>query len=434
LEQESGDFDTFVQQSAQQMLGLKEQVRDSQAQDLVDEQEIEQTKVQLENCRRELAIKQERYQSNEEQLAMKKKEIDSLTQNIRQFEKVQESYRQSALEAEELQKKLNGAASQQTTLVNTMINEAEQLKQRMQSLTAEVEAIGAEIQGLNKKATVLNEGLAPLQTKLEIGQEKIRNIELRQVRLETELEGLAQQWQDKFNGEDPALYNVLASSRQVREYKLTLDELRDQLEQLGPVDIEAIKEYDDVKARYEFLRRQIADLSAAKVSLQNLLEETERIMARNFIQFIGLAEASFQKTFREIFNGGDAALSLESMNDLNCGVDLTVKMPGKRNQSLNLLSGGERALTCIAFIFALLRLKPAPFCLLDEIDASLDETNLIRFTDFLRNMAGDTQFIVVTHRQATIEAGNNIYGITMPEEGISSVLSIRSEQMESMAV
>jgi chromosome segregation protein len=108
-------------------------------------------------------------------------------------------------------------------------------------------------------------------------------------------------------------------------------------------------------------------------------------------------------------------------------------MPGKRSQSLNLLSGGERALTCIAFIFSLLRLKSVPFCLLDEIDAALDETNLTRFADFLRGMSGDTQFIVITHRQGTIEAGGNIYGITMPQEGISSVLSIQCEEIQTLA-
>jgi chromosome segregation protein len=108
-------------------------------------------------------------------------------------------------------------------------------------------------------------------------------------------------------------------------------------------------------------------------------------------------------------------------------------MPGKKHQPLNLLSGGERALTCIAFIFSLLRLKPAPFCLLDEIDAALDEVNLLRFANFLKEMATDMQFMVITHRQVTIEAGDNIYGITMPEEGVSAVLTINYDEAESLA-
>ena len=164
------------------------------------------------------------------------------------------------------------------------------------------------------------------------------------------------------------------------------------------------------------------------------MAETEKTMSTNFSEFMAKANASFRHTFQEIFDGGDASLEIESADDLAAGVDLVVKMPGKRSQSLNLLSGGERALTCIAFIFALLRIKPSPFCLLDEIDASLDEANLQRFAGFLNRMARDTQFIVITHRPATIEAGGNIYGITMPQEGISSVLSIQTEDARSMAV
>lgn len=434
LQQESLELEAVIEQSTVTINQLKDQVKNSRTQDVIDDQEMERTKIQLESCRRELAIKQERYHSVEEQLVMKKREIDSLTQNISQFEKVKESYLQSSQEAEGLKRKLTDSVDQQSTEVKQMIFEAEGQNHLVQSLTASIEAISTDVQNLNQKTVKMNDELEPLYTRIETSLERMRLIELRQVRLETELEGLIRQWQDRFDDEDPTKYQVLASPRQIRDYRLQLDEVRDQIEQLGPVDIDAIKEYDDVKARYDFLCRQITDLTAAKVSLQELLEETEKIMARNFAQFICLAEASFQKTFREIFNGGDAGLSFESDGSLSGGVDLTVKMPGKRTQALNLLSGGERALTCIAFIFALLRLKPAPFCLLDEIDASLDETNLIRYTDFLKNMAQDTQFIVVTHRQATIEAGNNIYGITMPEEGISSVFSIRSEQIESMAV
>ncbi|MEQ8235584.1 MAG: AAA family ATPase, partial [Syntrophomonadaceae bacterium] len=223
------------------------------------------------------------------------------------------------------------------------------------------------------------------------------------------------------------------TSRQIRDYRGRIPVLREQIDLLGPIDIESIKDYDEVESRYEFIRSQTEDLTMAKASLVNLLEETEKIMAENFAQFLNLARVSFHNTFVEIFGGGEARLDVDLDRDLNAGVDIEVKMPGKRSQALNLLSGGERALTCIAFIFALLRLKPAPFCLLDEIDASLDETNLDRFADFLRGMARETQFIVITHRQTTIACGNNIYGITMPQEGISSILSIPGEKRQVRA-
>ena len=275
--------------------------------------------------------------------------------------------------------------------------------------------------------------ILPLHQQIEERQDQLRALEMKSVRLETELEALLTLWQEKYESEDFAAYVSNLTSRQIRDNRMRIEELRSQIELLGPIDIDSIKEYDDIKVRYDFLHQQTGDLSAAKISLQNLLQETEKIMANNFSGFLTLADESFSKTFMEIFNGGEASLNIESVNDLAAGVDIVVKMPGKRSQSLNLLSGGERALTCIAFIFALLRLKPAPFCLLDEIDASLDETNLIRFADFLKRMSNDTQFIVITHRQATIEAGSNIYGITMPQEGISSVLSINCDKIQSLA-
>ena len=166
----------------------------------------------------------------------------------------------------------------------------------------------------------------------------------------------------------------------------------------------------------------------------SLLKETENLMTKRFLQFLTVANQSFQETFVEIFNGGEAALVLENKDDrLEAGIDFDVKLPGKKVQSLNLLSGGERALTCIAFLFSLLRLKPTPFCLLDEIDASLDETNLGRYTQFLKSMAEQMQFVVITHRQATIECGNYLYGVTMPEKGISKIFTLELSQAETLA-
>jgi chromosome segregation protein len=206
------------------------------------------------------------------------------------------------------------------------------------------------------------------------------------------------------------------------------------LSQVGPVDPESIREYDEIQERFDFLDNQYRDLLQARESLHNLLGETEKIMVKNFSHFLQLANESFNRTFKEVFGGGDACLRLESGKErLEAGVDIEVKLPGKRAQLLGLLSGGERALTCLAFIFSLLRLRPVPFCLLDEIDASLDEINLTRFAHFLQGMAEKTQLIVITHRQAVIEMGVNIYGVTMPEKGVSSILTLNLREAESLA-
>ena len=265
-------------------------------------------------------------------------------------------------------------------------------------------------------------------------QQRIHQNELLVARLETEQQGLMKRWTERFAGEDykNAVPNEIKEG--VRERRKQLAEIEAQMAQLEPVDLTAIQEYQQISERYEFLSQQVEDLTEAEKSLGSLLRETENLMMKDFLQFLEIANRSFQETFTEMFNGGEASLVLQNQEEtLDAGVDFAIKLPGKKVQSLNLLSGGERALTCIAFIFSLLKLKPTPFCLLDEIDASLDETNLIRYTQFLKSMAERMQFVIVTHRQATIECGNHLYGVTMPEKGISKIFTLDMSQAEILA-
>ncbi len=430
---EVSQLEIIIKQSEEETLVLKDSYSSVREENNQVSNEIERIKAELEINRREYEVRKERFSSHQEQLIMKQKELENIEKNIGQFEQVKESYHQSRLEALALQQRLQNEVdlhdSRLGATAENVVEKQKELKITQESIAAisnEEKELSTGLEGTRNKAQ-------PLQQEIIDGQEQIRAMEMRVVRIETELEGLQGQWREKFNSENPENYGDILSSRQTREYRTRIDNLKEQIDLLGPVDIDAIKEYDVIRLRYEFLHQQSQDLSIAIVSLEKLLQETEKIMTKNFSQFMELANESFNRTFMEIFNGGDAGLMIESTHDLAAGVEILVKMPGKRSQSLNLLSGGERALTCIAFIFSLLRLKSVPFCLLDEIDAALDETNLMRFADFLRGMSGDTQFIVITHRQGTIEAGGNIYGITMPQEGISSVLSIQCDEIQSLA-
>jgi len=252
-------------------------------------------------------------------------------------------------------------------------------------------------------------------------------------KMETELKNYISRWQEKFNEAIPETDSPL-SGAQVRNYKARMQELNGLIDDLGIVDLGSIKEYEEVEARFEYMNSHYEDLLQARDALDKLLRDTENLMGKRFAHFLLLANESFNQTFTEMFSGGEARLLLEKSDDrLDAGVDIEVKMPGKKLQSLNLLSGGERALTCITFIFALLRLKPIPFCLLDEIDAALDETNLTRFTRFLKSMSEQIQFIIITHRQTTIECGDHILGVTMPEKGISKVFTLSLKEAENMA-
>ncbi len=398
-------------------------------------EQLEQMKEQLEKERREYEVRQERALSQQDQLAMKKRELENLAKNIDQFNEVKKSYRQSLDEACQLQERLEKNINRQEEILLESSNLIRSQKEQLTDLVAIIGCKQDEQQLHSANIESLRSQIAPLLEEGKLLEENIRSAEIRMARIETELEAAGNKWAEKYPQEEAAHFAKELTAGELREYRRRAEALKEEIELLGPVDIESIKEYHEVKSRYDFLQQQSSDLIAARDSLEKLLAETEKIMAKNFAQFLLLANESFKRTFTEIFGGGEAQLVLEADSDyLTAGVDMLIKMPGKRHQSLNLLSGGERALTCIAFIFALLRLRPAPFCLLDEIDAALDETNLVRFTEFLKKMAEDIQFIVITHRQATIEAGSSIYGVTMPREGISSILSIDVDQSISLAM
>ena len=200
---------------------------------------------------------------------------------------------------------------------------------------------------------------------------------------------------------------------------------------LGPVNPAAIEEYQAVKERSEFLNHQYDDLATARDNLQAVISEINSGMTRKFKEAFAEINKFFAECYVRLFGGGTAVLKLSEPDDLlNSGIDIEVQPPGKRLQSLYLLSGGERALTVIALLFALLSYRPAPFCILDEIDAALDDANIVRFSKFLRDFSQKTQFIIITHRKGTMECADIMYGVTMEESGVSKLLSVKINEKE----
>ncbi|MFO7270291.1 MAG: chromosome segregation protein SMC [Sphaerobacter thermophilus] len=204
-----------------------------------------------------------------------------------------------------------------------------------------------------------------------------------------------------------------------------VDRLRERLRRIGLVGEDAIEQYEREAERYTFLRGQLDDVHAAGEALRALLAELSRSMAEEFNRTFGEVAAAFEATFTTLFGGGKAKLLQVQDDDGATGVDILAQPPGKRLQSLALLSGGERALTAVALLFAILKVNPSPFCVLDEVDAALDEANVVRVRDELKALADRTQFVVVTHNRATIEGADTLYGITMGDDGVSRVLSLR---------
>jgi Chromosome segregation ATPases len=197
------------------------------------------------------------------------------------------------------------------------------------------------------------------------------------------------------------------------------------LDDLGDVNVASIDEYDRVKSRYDFLTQQKEDLSASKNNLLETMNEMDQQVIERFDTTFKALNQKFQETFVKMFGGGQAKLVLTDPDHLlTTGIEIMAEPPGKRLQSMRLLSGGERALTAITLLFAVLRVQPAPFCVLDEAEAALDPANTGRFASYLNHFDDDTQFIIITHRKETMVQADRLYGITMQESGVSKLVSV----------
>ncbi|NHN28414.1 chromosome segregation protein SMC [Paenibacillus agricola] len=263
--------------------------------------------------------------------------------------------------------------------------------------------------------------------------EQLHQTEVRVTRLDVELENLLKKLADDYElsielakERYPVPEDVLGTQNKVRE-------LKREIAILGDVNLGAIEEYLRVNERYEFLSEQKNDLVDAKTTLYQVIHEMDEEMSKRFRITFDLIRTHFVIVFAKLFGGGRADLILsEPSNLLNTGIEIVAQPPGKKLQNLQLLSGGERALTAIALLFAIIRVKPVPFCVLDEVEAALDEANVTRFAEYLREFSEQTQFIVVTHRKGTMEEADVLYGVTMEEGGVSKLVSVRMEEDEAI--
>lgn len=285
---------------------------------------------------------------------------------------------------------------------------------------------------LEKAAT--EEGMGILRNNTERARAALTRAELELARHESDYGHIVEQLKEEYDLdevavrdeglEDLSAYDIKALQKM--ESRLTVEIAR-----LGPVNPAAIEEYQAVKERSEFLHKQCDDLCRAKENLETVIGEINSGMNKRFKEAFAKINEHFADCYIRLFGGGTAALKLSSSDDvLNSGIDIEVQPPGKKLQSLFLMSGGERSLTVIALLFALLSYQPSPFCILDEIDAALDDANIARFSGFLRDFSNSTQFIVITHRKGTMECADIMYGVTMEESGVSKLLSVKMNERE----
>lgn len=257
-------------------------------------------------------------------------------------------------------------------------------------------------------------------------QSDLAKSEVKRGRMETALDEVKNKlWEQyELTYENAAKWSSEIESPVIAQRKV--NELRRLIKELGNINISAIEEYDKVSERYKFLTVQRDDIENSRIKLMGVITEITNEMKKQFVEHFRIINENFKVVFSELFGGGMAEIILGDEEDvLNCNIDIHAQPPGKKLQNMLLLSGGERCLTAIALLFAILKLKPSPFCVLDEIEAALDDANIVRFSEYVRNYTSESQFILVTHRKGTMEAADMLYGVTMQERGISKILSMK---------
>ncbi|MBR5128726.1 MAG: hypothetical protein IKU67_01620, partial [Firmicutes bacterium] len=302
--------------------------------------------------------------------------------------------------------------------VRIKTKEKEELEEYIAQVTKEKSDLVVIIEEKSKEQTAVAD-------KLNSCQDQKYQQEIKLARNETQLDALKERLWEEF--EIPYLQAIQykKSDFVLSSAQKESREIKNRMKELGDVNIGSIQEYDEVKERYEFLSEQRADLELSKEQLQEIIDDIEKTIKTKFKDNFDKVVTNFEEIFKKLFGGGHAELRLDNEdNPLEAGIEIIAQPPGKKLQNINLMSGGEKTMTAMALMFAVLKTTPTPFCILDEIEAALDDQNIDRFAKYLRSFE-DIQFAIITHQKSTMEHADVLYGVTMPERGISKVLSLR---------
>ena len=368
---------------------------------------------ELRLVRTELIGHQRYVQMDLTRLSNEKSELDKEISTL-QFLMEQKEETASKVDIAVLEEQLTQAIQEKTALNQANIRyqfELDDLEGQAEDLTSHLE-----------QARQKNEDLIRSQAKAEAEKDKIADV-LR--RLLTNLTDDYQISFDEASKQARPLENLAVSEIKVKD-------LEKAIRALGPVNLDAVEQFEEVSQRLHFLNTQRDDVLSAKNLLLETIEEMNDEVKDRFKSTFEAIRESFKVTFRQMFGGGSADLILTEGDLLTAGVEISVQPPGKKIQSLNLMSGGEKALSALALLFSIIRVKTIPFVILDEVEAALDEANVKRFGDYLNRFDKDSQFIVVTHRKGTMSAADSIYGVTMQESGVSKIVSVKLKDLESM--
>ncbi|WP_036940422.1 chromosome segregation protein SMC [Pseudobacteroides cellulosolvens] len=366
----------------------------------------------------------------------------SVNSVMESLEAVKETLARIIEERQHLEKSFNrksGEKEKYLTEIDNLKAENTGLSKRVKALEEEKTGKVFSIDKTVEEKKVLEEELSDTINQIQntnkniiLLQEDYNRVEVKKAKVEAELEVIQNRMWDEYELTFTNAMEFKKDIGSIPQAQKRINEIKNDIKALGPVNIAAIEEYIKTKERYEFMSGQRNDMEQAKEKLKKVISEMISIMKRQFLEQFKLINDNFNIVFRELFEGGRAELILVDMeNVLESGIEIEVQPPGKKLQNMMLLSGGERAFTAIALLFSILRLRPTPFCILDEIEAALDDANVYRFAEYLKRYTINTQFIMVTHRKGTMEAANTLYGVTMQEHGVSKIVSMRMGEKAS---
>lgn len=410
-----------------------------------------QAKKQLAELNSKIAKAEEKVNAvtgNRAELTQKREELTTLLQNIR-LEIVTAQKDIDALNSEIVFAQNTGSDHEdkkaellkQIETINDSVNETQN---RIKSLNTEIIAIENEQKALYNKIEEINTQKDALEKRSaeirsferdknaerETSGRELARLEERKINLQKQYDDIISKlWEEyeltKREAEEKAIEIEDSAKANKR-----LSELKQKIKGLGNVNVSAIEEYKEVSERYEFMSKQVNDVEKSKKEIERLIYDLTKQMKEVFVESFDRINKNFTYTFKELFGGGTASLSLsDPENILTSGIDILVHPPGKIVVHLDALSGGEKALVAIALYFAIMKVRPAPFCVMDEIEAALDDVNVYRFASYLRRLTDNTQFILITHRRGTMEEADVLYGVTMQDEGISKLLELRSTEV-----
>ncbi len=385
-----------------------------------DQQELEDINGMITRVEKDLS-------RNETERDWIQKHVRSLEGQIADLEKQIESYNE---EIQRSEKAIEGFAS-----------EIKEWEERLMEFNSRSESLNVQITELIEKRTqiegkiVSRKGAARKdEEELNTLADRISSLEKGQVEVIFKKNNIEEYLWVEYEKKVAALEGLRVDDSEAPALTQGLQEVKAKIHELGPINNLAIEEYRDLTKRFEYYLGQKKDIEKAREDILSVIEDINRTSVEMFLDTFKKIQKNFSDIFRQLFEGGDAAVEiLDPENILESGIDIMVRPPGKKLKNINLLSGGERALTAIALLFATYMVKPSPFCFLDEIDAPLDEENIGRFLRMLRDFARGTQFVIVSHNKKTMSIGESIYGVTMEEPGISKIVSLRMEKIEGKA-